>query len=142
MPDLIVTMVAAEQLDDLNAYVVVLSEQADGTGERIEFQRALSFDDQDRELGQDTYCICVASGATTYGGVRACILSGLSLRLRLSPEAADELGSPQEVEVELRTVPEALVALREGLLRIFPEGRDRPGEFALPRLPREGERDG
>src|SRR6476646_4500799 len=88
MPDLIATMVAAEQLDDLNAYVVVLYEQADGTGERIEFQRALSFDDQDRELGQDTYCICLTSGATTYGGVRACILSGPSLKLRLSPEAA------------------------------------------------------
>jgi len=42
MPDLIVTMIAAEQLNDVNAYVVVLFERADGTGERIEFQRALS----------------------------------------------------------------------------------------------------
>ena len=112
-------MVVAEQIDDLNAYVLILYERLDGSGERIELQRALSFDEQDRTLGMDTYCVCVASGATHYGGVRSWDLSGNRLAFEFSVPAAAALGIEANLSVELPDSSEAIATVREGLLRIF-----------------------
>jgi hypothetical protein len=133
MSELIVRMIAAEVMTDLNAYVLALYEWPDGSGERIELQRALSFDDQDHELDQNTYCISLASGATHYGGVRACALHGNRLTLRLSPKGAEELGIDEHVVVEFRVDPDATALVRDGLLKIFADDSDRPEEFAVDR---------
>lgn len=72
---------------------------------------------QDHELGQNTYCISLASGATHYGGVRACALHGNRLTLRLCPKSAEELGIDEHVVVEFRVDPDATAVVRDGLLK-------------------------
>jgi Immunity protein 10 len=60
--------VGAEEMTDNNCYVLVLAEQSDGTGQRLEFQMARSYE-QDKTFGMDTYCLCTETGACHYGGV-------------------------------------------------------------------------
>ncbi|KYF50871.1 hypothetical protein BE08_11315 [Sorangium cellulosum] len=112
---------------EMDAYVVVLASSTDGEGERIEVQRRLGpFDDQDRELGQDTYSISTHTGATTYAGIEACRLRGSTLELTLSAAAANELGVDQEVNVTLELTDDAIARLWDGLLKIFEHDRNRP----------------
>lgn len=84
--------VAFETMADLNCFVIVLAEHADGTGERLELQRAITFDEQDRALGQDTYCLTTSDGATRYGGVRSHDLADGRLQIQLDDDAAATLG--------------------------------------------------
>ncbi|CAN92330.1 hypothetical protein predicted by Glimmer/Critica [Sorangium cellulosum So ce56] len=112
---------------EMDAYVVVLASSTDGEGERIEVQRRLDpFDDQDRELGQDTYSISTHTGATTYAGIEACRLRGSTLDLTLSAAAAKELGVDQEVNVTLDLADQAIARLWDGLLKIFEHDRNQP----------------
>jgi hypothetical protein len=53
--------VAAVELPELETFAVVLAEEPDG-GERLELQKAFSFDEQDRRLGMDTYCLSTETG--------------------------------------------------------------------------------
>jgi len=78
--------------EELNFEALVMAETPNGEGESLQIQRALEFDDQDRRLGQDTYCLVVTQGPTFYGGVEGWrILPGRALVLRLSADAANEL---------------------------------------------------
>ncbi|MBO0730415.1 MAG: hypothetical protein J2P57_14235 [Acidimicrobiaceae bacterium] len=43
--------------DDLNFESLVLAEREDGSGARLEISRSLSYNDQDKALGQDTYSL-------------------------------------------------------------------------------------
>jgi hypothetical protein len=68
----------------------------------LEFQHADEFDQQDKALGFDTYCI--VSGmqeGTTYGGVEIWWVRSDTLFLVLTPEAARELGLTRDVRVQL-----------------------------------------
>ncbi|WP_394840380.1 Imm10 family immunity protein [Pendulispora rubella] len=47
----------------------MLAECTVGSGARLEIQRALTFDDQDKALDMDTYSLCTEDGKTHYGGV-------------------------------------------------------------------------
>jgi hypothetical protein len=85
------TAVAAEEITEANTYVVMLAEREDD-GARLEIQKALVFDDEDRASGEDTYCLCTEDGATHYGGIASWSVSSNSLTLQLEPEAAEELG--------------------------------------------------
>ena len=84
--------------EELNFEAVVF---ASDTGERFHVQRALAFDDQDRASGMDTYCSVTANGATTYGGVRHLDLRERGVRLTFEVEAAESLGVPEVVDVDL-----------------------------------------
>lgn len=84
--------VAATVLDDVGTFVVVLAQNVDGSGERLEVQRALEFDDRDRRLGEDTYCISDSSGATSYGGVLSWELKRGALHLLLTEPCARVMG--------------------------------------------------
>jgi Immunity protein 10 len=108
---------AVEQMDDVNAFVVILAEKEDGTGNRLEIQRALELDVTDEELGMGTYCLCVSSGATHYGGVTSWSVDSEYLVLALDPDAAEALGVPVEFSVALHLSAEALLRLRTGLQR-------------------------
>ena len=109
--------VAATELLDLNTFAIVLAENLDGSGLRLELQRALSFDRQDRTLGQDTYCIATQDGATYYGGVECWTLNPSSLVLRLSQPAQEVLGVEDGFLVE---IPKTYVAsLQSALERVF-----------------------
>lgn len=109
--------VAALELPDLDMFAVVLAEEPDGSGSRLEIQKALSFDEQDRRLGLDTYCLCTEEGATHYGGVTSWILTGDSLEVRLDAKAAKTLGVEDGFVVNFAA--ESLPGLRDGLRRIL-----------------------
>lgn len=51
---------------DLNYSMLAFEDEA--SGDFFAVQRAFTFDDQDRQLGMDTYCL-VRGGATHYGGL-------------------------------------------------------------------------
>lgn len=79
---------AVRREDRYNVEYVEFAEHADGSGQTLEIQRALEFDEQDVELGQDTYCLVRDASATCYGGVTAWQFSGGRLTLSLEPAAA------------------------------------------------------
>ena len=117
--------VAVEEMPDLNAFAVVFAEREDGGGGRLEIQRALSFDEQDRAEGMDTYCLCISSGATHYGGVLSWKLTPGVLELTLSPEAAAELGLDELVQVAVQ-MAELERNVRNGLRRALPDVSPQP----------------
>jgi len=84
--------VAAEERRDLNTFVVVLAENQDGSGARLELQKALCLDEQDRKLEMDTYCLCTEEGATFYGGIKSWKLMSDLLEINLDMQAAEALG--------------------------------------------------
>jgi hypothetical protein len=108
--------VAAVELPEHEAFSVLLSEYPDGDGERLEFHRAFSFDEQDRVLGMDTYCLCTEAG-TAYGGVTSWTLTRDSLEVRLDETTAGLLGVEGGFLVNFPQ--EHLQTLREGLERVL-----------------------
>jgi hypothetical protein len=108
--------VTAQELHDVNVFVVVLAERLDGSGTRLELQKALSFDEQDRTLGLDTYCLCTETGATCYGGIAAWTLRPNTMEIGLDAHAAETLGTPG---FAIAFPPEQHAALRDGLARVL-----------------------
>jgi Immunity protein 10 len=84
--------VAAEELRDINTFVVVLAENHDGSGARLELQKALRLDERDRKLEMDTYCLCTQEGATFYGGIESWKLMSDLLEINLNTRATEVLG--------------------------------------------------
>ena len=112
--------VAAIELPDLNSRVVVLAEDPDGDGgPRLEISRALTFTTQDRELGQDTYCLATQTGATVYGGVHAYALDGSTLTMRLDARAQRALGVPEEFSILLDADKSTVEKVRSALALIL-----------------------
>ncbi len=109
--------VSVGELPDVNAFCVLLAEKEDGSGARLEIQRGLAFDDQDRELGQDTYCLGDENGASHYGGVISWELSSGLLRLDLDEAATQEMDVDGGYLVEVKRADEA--QLRVGLERML-----------------------
>ncbi len=70
-------------------------------GEFLSIQRATKFDDQDVELGMDTYCLTLRSGQTHYGGILKWTESLGLVNLHLSETCAAQLGLPAELEFEV-----------------------------------------
>lgn len=89
---------------ELNTEVVVLTEHLDGSGRRIELQRTCSPDEQDRALGQDTYCLVTESGATHYGGVDH--WAAEEGRLRRSPSTAAATALRLDTALSIRLPPD------------------------------------
>ncbi|NUQ76263.1 MAG: hypothetical protein HUU21_22210 [Polyangiaceae bacterium] len=109
---------SADIFEDLNAFIVCLAEEEDGSGRRLEIQQALSFDEQDRRNGMDTYCLSNESGASHYGGVQSWALTNGVLRVDLDVSASNSLGVAG-YEVVLRVPPPEIQKVMEGLHRIL-----------------------
>jgi hypothetical protein len=103
------------RLDD--ALLVVLGAEKDGGGERVEISRSVSFDEQDRALKLDTYCIATHDGATHYGGIAAWSVESGFVTLQLTPEACRVLGVDGGFEIGVPR--ESTDSLREWLARII-----------------------
>jgi len=108
--------IAVQEIPQFGVFAVIMAENADGTGDRLEIQRALSPDETDRLLGLDTYCLHAPNG-THYGGVENWELTADSLTLTLSAEAAAALGTGTECVVTVD--PKHQPTLQEGLARVF-----------------------
>jgi hypothetical protein len=83
---------------DLNYEAVVFLDEQ--TGDAFEIQRSLEFDDQDRAMGMDTYCLVLGSGPTHYGGVAHWTLDDSALELVLTTDAAAALGIAPHLRLE------------------------------------------
>lgn len=77
--------------EDLKTEALVLAENGDGSGRRLEIQRALSVDEEDRRLGLDTYCLVNERGMTYYGGIVDWRLQDDRREVTLAGEAAEAL---------------------------------------------------
>jgi Immunity protein 10 len=108
---------------ELNCVTVGIAEDEDGSGRALLSQLALRFDEQDRRLGQDTYCVCDEAGAAAYGGVTRCVLAGDELVVHFTAAAAATLDLAGECRFPLRVDPAAVEALRTGLRRVLTGGR-------------------
>ncbi len=116
MNDFRATAIAAEEWDEVNTFALVMAEEPEGGGKRVEIQKALSFDEQDRENGQDTYCVSTETGVAHYGGIAHWTLGTTELKLVFDPAAASVFGVR---EVSIQFFPEHRPTLEAGLARLF-----------------------
>lgn len=79
---------------------VLMADGESGDGARVELQRAITFDDQDRALGHDTTCLGLHTGASIYGGVTGWSLTPGRLTLELSKEATEALDVDAELTID------------------------------------------
>lgn len=119
------TLRHAGEADTGGVYVVGVSEHADGAGRVITFQLDLDEpDEQDVGHGFDTYCMVLDPGRhTIYRGITECVIEDQTLRLRLSPDAADDLRVDQDLGFHLDLDTDQLALLRAGLHRVLSAGR-------------------
>lgn len=99
---------------------VIATEGKLGEGARVELLRATSFDDQDRALGQGTYCLSLHTGATVYGGVVRWSLASGRLELELTKEASDALRVDTEVTISFKA--QHMADLRQWLPKVLGPG--------------------
>lgn len=118
---------AVEDLPDLNTFLIALADDAEEPTHTLELQKMLE-DDGDDDYG--SYCLVVDAGATHYGGITACRLSGCTLVLSLDKAASGALGTDCFV-VELDLDEGERAALRGGLARLFQDDRHPPAELVL-----------
>ncbi len=119
LPELVAHVAGVAEVGDPPVLVASVAEEPDGSGVRLEFQRASVFDDQDRRLGMDTYCICTGEGATHYGGVERMDDDEDGVNIALNPEAASRLHVPDAFRIRLAVAPEARAAFLDGLRRVI-----------------------
>lgn len=81
----------------------------DSSGDTFEIQRAFAFDQQDRELAMETYCLVVQASATCYGGISEWLISDDTLQLVLQLEAAEDLGLPRLLRIPLTAAGKQIV---------------------------------
>ncbi|MDO9456621.1 Imm10 family immunity protein [Nocardioides sp.] len=111
-----VAFVSVGESDD--AFVVAFEEIEDKGRALFLMSDLEEPDDQEIKLGMDTYCLVNQDDETHYGGVERVTLDGRSLGLHLLKGAADKLGLPRVVRLELTVdVDEATVAELRGGLR-------------------------
>jgi hypothetical protein len=97
-------------------FMVVFAEEEGEQGERLGIQRAFAFDDQDRSLGQDTYCLVSREGVS-YGGVTSWSLTGKVLTLALDETCSEALAADGGYEILIEADGDKLEAIRAGLKR-------------------------
>ncbi len=118
------------QDDDGDHYLIGLRESPEPTSWSIIFMESdADPDDEDIEMGMDSYCIVVDPGqATWYGGVRECQLDGNQLSMTLDSDASVALGLAERTTLELLVSQDDLAMVRNGLKRVFSSGplRERP----------------
>lgn len=83
---------------ELNFMALVILDEA--SGDTIEVQRSIEFDEQDVRLGLDTYCL-VRGDASHYGGLLNYEVTDQRLCLLLSAEAAATLQLSELIEIEI-----------------------------------------
>jgi hypothetical protein len=121
---------SVESIEDLNAFVIVLADNPTSPTKWLELQKSLSLDEQDAELGMDTYCIVTSSGATFYGGITSCLLSDKMLKIELTQEASDMLGTAG-FEISLSITNDAWQNLKDGLKTLFDNDVKAPPTLVL-----------
>ena len=95
----------------------MLAETEEGDA-RLEFQRGLTFDAQDKALGMDTYGLCTEKG-TLYGGAQSWRVSEGCLQLSLTAAAAKALRLDIEVSIALQLPDNMVHQVTAGIERVL-----------------------
>lgn len=111
--------IAGEEIEELNTFSVVLAENPNGSGIRVEIHRAITFDYSDRNTGMDTYCLCTEWGATHYGGVSCWEMDNNSLRIYLNAETCRVLNVENGFEIDFCLSIQEREHLLNSLVRVF-----------------------
>ncbi|MEU4715011.1 Imm10 family immunity protein [Micromonospora purpureochromogenes] len=114
--------------DDDGVYVIAVGETDEPESWSLAIMECSEEDMEDQQeidLGMDTYCLVVDPGqATHYGGVIECEVTETRLRLELTPDAARDLGVSADVTFALELTSDKLRMLKDGLTRVFASGRE------------------
>jgi hypothetical protein len=111
---------SVQTIQEHNAFVIVLAENPDGTGARIEIQKSLVLDEQDHATGMNTYCLSDDSGACHYGGVVSWeLFDACWLRLDLDGPAARALDVQNGFLLNLQIEHEQIAHVRFGMAQIL-----------------------
>lgn len=103
---------------------VWFAENLDGSGRSISFQRTIHSVDQDEvEMGLDSYCVSTQEGATIYGPVRAVHFDHGVLIFSFDTEDASILGLDETVEIELAVAEAEIDGIRAELRDVLDWGR-------------------
>ena len=105
--------VAAEELTDLESFVVGFAQGIDGSGTCLTFQRGIG------SLDDGRYSVSNELGATVYGGVAAYTLERNSLIVRLNERGADDLGIPPTVIIDFSVDEPTWQAVSHGLRQVL-----------------------
>lgn len=117
--ELVVRAVGFGPLDGGAGLLAAVAEGADGSGFSIQFSRAASWDQQDRDLGMDTYCISTSEGATYYGGVVEMTAGSGFIDVDLKPKAARTLYLPQRFRLSLAVDDDVVSRFVGGMAEIL-----------------------
>ncbi len=124
--------IGVEDPSEDDVLIVGLAEHRGGAdGRHLIFELALWSDEQDRDLGMDTYCLITETGATHYGGVTSCVLEGNMLNIALDADAATSLGIQAECELRLLVASQDIALLAEGLRKVLTGGSTGPDLLVL-----------
>src|SRR5205823_2351225 len=85
-PTMQIDTIVVEENEPDECFTVGMAEGEEGR--QLIIQTALyEPDDQDRQLGLDSYCVIDENGATYYGGIEEALLTGTTLTLTFTEEA-------------------------------------------------------
>ncbi len=110
--------VAFQNVPELSLAAVILAENADGSGARLEVQRNLAPDETDRMLGLATYSLTWGT-ANHYGGVENWSVADGTVNLVLNEAAAKALGTELAFRITVSAENEGMV--QRGLTRVIDE---------------------
>ncbi len=83
-------------------------------------QRAFEFDEQDVELGMDTYHVeWCGQESSRYGGISQFVLKPNGAEITFVPDTAETLDGMGRLSIFFQLAPSEYLALREALNRIF-----------------------
>jgi hypothetical protein len=107
--------VAVAEVPELDCRMVLFASD-DGTPVgTLEVQAAYSYDEQDRLLGTDTYCLVVDGVASVYGGLARWTVGEDHVTFHLTPAAAGVLAVPRTLRIPLPAGEPARTGLADTL---------------------------
>jgi hypothetical protein len=112
-------------VDDEDCLVAGVSERDDGLGRELIFQASHEPpDEQDAEVGMDTYCLVTQGQGTAYGCVLELTIDGDRMHVVLDPDALADLGlDDPSIKVHLAVDAQSIEVLRDYLRQILTYGR-------------------
>jgi hypothetical protein len=108
-------VVAVAEVPELDCRMVLFARDSEDPFGTLEVQAAYTYDDRDRELGTDTYCVVVDGGDPVYGGITRWEASAEEVRIDLDPRAAELLRVPGQLRMPVAFDADELARLRDAL---------------------------
>ncbi len=109
-------VVAVAEVPELDCRMVLFARDSVDPFGTLEIQAPYTYDERDRELGTDTYCLVVDGGDPIYGGVVRWDVAADEVQLDLEPGAADLLRVPARLQMPCMLDSDDVVRLRAALL--------------------------